>query len=46
MADHGRITTASGAVLEVDDVQRVGKKLWLHKGRVVGGELAVGWQTN
>ena len=42
MADHGRITTASGAVLEVEDVQRVGKKLWLHKGRVVGGELAVG----
>lgn len=42
LADHGRITTESGAVLEVDDVQRVGKKLWVHKGRVTGGELAVG----
>ena len=45
MADKGRVTTASGAVLDIDDVQRVGKKLWLHKGTVSAGELAVGEQA-
>lgn len=42
MADHGRIVTASGAVIEIDDVQKVGKKVWLHKGRVASGEASVG----
>lgn len=42
MADHGVITTESGATILVTDVQKAGKKVWLHKGRVEVGEVRVG----
>ncbi|WP_296215071.1 alanine--tRNA ligase [uncultured Corynebacterium sp.] len=41
MADRGEMTTTSGAV-RVEDVQKVGKKVWVHHVTVSGGELAVG----
>ncbi|WP_151530473.1 MULTISPECIES: alanine--tRNA ligase [Corynebacterium] len=45
LGDRGRITAGS-ADLEVSDVQKIGKKLWVHKARVVGGELGVGAQVH
>ena len=42
LADRGRIITADGAIVDIHDVQKVGKKVWLHKGTVVDGELAPG----
>ena len=42
MADRGRIVTADGAIVDINDVQKVGKKLWLHKGIVTAGEFAAG----
>lgn len=42
MADRGIITAANGAVFTINDVQKVGKKLWLHKGIVTSGELVAG----
>ncbi len=41
MADRGEMTSTSGAV-RVEDVQKVGKKVWVHHVTVSGGELAVG----
>lgn len=41
MADRGELSTA-GARLKVNDVQKIGKKLWVHKTEVTGGEIAVG----
>lgn len=41
IGDHGRITTASGAVFEVTDTQFVGEAI-AHHGRLIGGALAVG----
>lgn len=41
MADRGDIYGASLAG-KVEDVQKVGKKLWLHTVRITAGELAVG----
>ncbi|MCS6710705.1 alanine--tRNA ligase [Brachybacterium sp. EF45031] len=40
LADQGTITTASGAVMQVDDVQTPVKGLIVHRGRLVEGELA------
>ena len=40
--DHGRFTTADGAVLEVLDVQRPVKGLLVHHARVVEGEIRSG----
>jgi len=46
LADHGRITVTSSAgtraVVEVDDVQRPIPGLWVHRARVVSGEVAAG----
>ena len=41
MADRGELSTTSGAA-RVEDVQKVGKKVWVHHVTVSGGELAVG----
>jgi alanyl-tRNA synthetase len=44
LADHGRITTHDGAVVEIVDVQKptgLGD-LVIHRGRVVSGEIAAG----
>lgn len=41
MADRGELQSAHGAGT-VEDVQKVGKKVWLHTVQVSGGELAVG----
>lgn len=42
MADRGKFTTSDGVLVNIDDVQRIGKKLWVHRGTVAEGELAVG----
>ncbi|MBB3039938.1 alanine--tRNA ligase [Hoyosella altamirensis] len=41
LADIGRIT-ASGVRLKVNDVQKIGKKLWIHKVTVEEGEITEG----
>lgn len=45
LADRGLITAANGAVFQINDVQKVGKKLWLHKGIVTSGELVAGTEA-
>lgn len=40
-ADHGRIF-AGETLLEVNDVQKIGKKLWVHKATVTAGGLELG----
>lgn len=42
LGDRGIVTTDDGARLEVGDVQKIGKKLWVHRARVTVGELEVG----
>lgn len=42
LGDHGRITLPDGSTIEITDVQKAGKRLWLHRGRVASGEVAVG----
>jgi alanyl-tRNA synthetase len=42
LADGGRITLASGAVVEIDDVQTPVNGLSVHRGRVISGEVAIG----
>lgn len=42
LADHGLITFADGSVVEVDDVQTPVPGLYVHRGRVVAGSVAVG----
>ena len=41
LADGGKITLASGAVIEIDDVQSPVKGLSVHRGRIISGEVAV-----
>lgn len=41
LADRGELTGPGGAA-RVDDVQKTGKKVWLHQVTVTGGEFAVG----
>lgn len=41
MGDRGRIVT-DGTVLDVKDVQKIGKRLWVHKATVVSGGLDLG----
>ena len=45
LADGGTITLASGAVIEIIDVQSPIKGLSTHRGRVVSGEVTVGDQA-
>ena len=42
LADGGRITLASGAVVEIDDVQTPVNGLSVHRGRVISGEVTTG----
>jgi alanyl-tRNA synthetase len=42
LADGGKITLATGAVIEIDDVQTPVKGLSVHRGRVLSGEVTVG----
>ena len=42
LADGGRITLASGAVIEIFDVQSPVKGLSIHRGRVLAGEISLG----
>ncbi|WP_432546185.1 alanine--tRNA ligase [Kineococcus sp. SYSU DK004] len=42
LADHGIITTASGARVRVGDVQQPVRGLYVHKGTVEAGEVVVG----
>ncbi|AWH92168.1 alanine--tRNA ligase [Dietzia lutea] len=41
LGDRGMISTA-GFQMRVDDVQKIGKKLWIHKGVLTAGEVEVG----
>ncbi|VEH08600.1 alanyl-tRNA synthetase [Corynebacterium kutscheri] len=41
MGDHGQIIVGD-TVLNINDVQKVGKKLWVHKAKVASGGLSVG----
>jgi alanyl-tRNA synthetase len=42
LADGGTITLASGAVIEISDVQSPIKGLTTHRGRVISGEVSLG----
>ena len=45
LADHGTITLANGAVVQVYDAQKPLGDLTVHRGRVLQGELVVGSQV-
>ncbi|MFP6599686.1 MAG: alanine--tRNA ligase [Deltaproteobacteria bacterium] len=42
VGDTGRMTTASGAIVDVGDTQRPAADVIVHRGRLSGGELSVG----
>ena len=42
LADGGKITLSSGAVIEIDDVQTPVNGLSVHRGRVISGEVSIG----
>lgn len=42
LGDRGELVGSGGTRLTVNDVQKVGKKVWLHKSTVAVGALAVG----
>ncbi len=42
VADIGTLTTSSGLVADVYDVQKLAKKVWLHKVRITAGSVAEG----
>lgn len=42
LADHGLIKLASGALIEINDVQTPVPGLFVHRGRVTAGEVSVG----
>ena len=42
LADGGRITLASGAIVEIDDVQTPVNGLFVHRGRIISGEVTLG----
>ena len=46
LADGGRITLASGAIILIDDVQAPVKGLSVHRGRILSGEVVVGAQAH
>lgn len=45
VADWGKIVSASGAQIEIDDVQAPLPGLFVHRGKVTSGEIAVGEQV-
>ena len=44
-ADRGRLVS-EGTILEVNDVQKVGKKLWVHKAKVTAGGIELGQRVS
>ncbi len=42
LADGGKITLSSGAIVEIDDVQTPVNGLSVHRGRVISGEVSLG----
>jgi alanyl-tRNA synthetase len=42
LADGGRITLSTGAVIDISDVQTPVKGLSVHRGRVINGEVSIG----
>ena len=42
LADGGKITISTGAVIEIDDVQTPVNGLSVHRGRVISGEVSLG----
>ena len=42
LADGGRITLSTGAVIDISDVQSPVKGLSVHRGRVINGEVSIG----
>jgi alanyl-tRNA synthetase len=46
LADGGRITLASGAIIDISDVQSPVKGLSIHRGRIVAGEVTVGSEAH
>jgi alanyl-tRNA synthetase len=42
LADHGKIVTANGGLIEINDVQKATPFLTVHKGKVISGEFAIG----
>ncbi|CAN2202213.1 AlaS Alanyl-tRNA synthetase [Candidatus Nanopelagicaceae bacterium] len=45
LADGGKITLSTGAVIEIDDVQTPVNGLSVHRGRVLSGEVSLGSQA-
>ena len=45
LGDHGKISLADGTVVEINDVQTPVPGLFVHRGRVISGALAVGNQA-
>jgi alanyl-tRNA synthetase len=45
LADGGRITLSTGAVIEIEDVQTPVNGLSVHRGRVISGEVTTGSQA-
>ena len=46
LADHGTVTLANGAVVEIYDAQKPIADLVVHRGRVVSGDVVVGTQVH
>ena len=44
-ADRGRLVS-EGTILEVNDVQKVGNKLWVHKAKVTAGGIELGQRVS
>jgi len=42
LADGGRITSANGAIIEIDDVQTPVPGVFVHRGRIISGEVDAG----
>ena len=45
LADGGKITLSSGAIIEIDDVQTPVNGLSVHRGRVISGEVLLGTEA-
>jgi len=45
LADGGKITLSSGAIIEIDDVQSPVNGLSVHRGRVISGEVLLGTEA-
>ncbi|HZK31701.1 MAG TPA: alanine--tRNA ligase, partial [Corynebacterium sp.] len=45
MGDRGRLV-AGDTVLEIEDVQKIGKKIWVHRATVLSGGVELGMKVN